>query len=172
LYDFGRTVAFFARYPMKEFGNRVIMPPEPLYPASVAASIAGTDAFSIWLRRGLHHLHSAIVAEPIPPELLRLIGEPSKQPAPGAEEPPSPREWEADISDTERGFEQRVHERAYFLWLEEGCPEGRALVHWALAFTQQVAQEARERHMDSPARPKRKGAAASFGARWPAQQGQ
>lgn len=27
-------------------------------------------------------------------------------------------------------FEQRVRDRAYKLWQEEGCPEGRAEVHW------------------------------------------
>ena len=26
--------------------------------------------------------------------------------------------------------EQRIRERAYFLWLEEGCPENRADEHW------------------------------------------
>jgi hypothetical protein len=27
-------------------------------------------------------------------------------------------------------FEQRVRRRAYRLWQEEGCPDGRADVHW------------------------------------------
>ena len=27
-------------------------------------------------------------------------------------------------------FEERVRERAYRLWQQEGCPEGRADVHW------------------------------------------
>jgi len=27
-------------------------------------------------------------------------------------------------------FDQRVRERAYRLWVEEGCPEGRSDVHW------------------------------------------
>jgi hypothetical protein len=27
-------------------------------------------------------------------------------------------------------LEQRVRKRAYRLWQEEGCPEGRAQVHW------------------------------------------
>jgi hypothetical protein len=30
-------------------------------------------------------------------------------------------------------FEQRVRKRAYRLWREEGCPEGRAEVHWEKA---------------------------------------
>jgi len=27
-------------------------------------------------------------------------------------------------------FDDRVRERAYRLWVEEGCPEGRADLHW------------------------------------------
>lgn len=27
-------------------------------------------------------------------------------------------------------LESRIRERAYYLWLQEGCPEGRAEVHW------------------------------------------
>ena len=27
-------------------------------------------------------------------------------------------------------FEDRVRERAYRLWVEEGCPEGRSDIHW------------------------------------------
>lgn len=30
-------------------------------------------------------------------------------------------------------FEKRVRDRAYKLWKEEGCPEGRADVHWEKA---------------------------------------
>lgn len=30
-------------------------------------------------------------------------------------------------------FEERVRNRAYRLWQEEGCPEGRAEAHWELA---------------------------------------
>ena len=29
--------------------------------------------------------------------------------------------------------EQRIRERAYRIWLEEGCPEGRELGHWDMA---------------------------------------
>ena len=41
-------------------------------------------------------------------------------------------------SDAHGGFERRVRERAYFLWLGEGRPEGRALEHWMLAFTREA----------------------------------
>jgi hypothetical protein len=27
-------------------------------------------------------------------------------------------------------FEERVRQRAYRMWVEEGCPEGRSDVHW------------------------------------------
>lgn len=30
-------------------------------------------------------------------------------------------------------IEQRIRERAYRIWLEEGCPEGRELDHWDMA---------------------------------------
>ncbi|MBU8538831.1 hypothetical protein J3S20_13345 [Roseomonas tokyonensis] len=36
---------------------------------------AGSDAFDIWLQRGLHQLYDNVAAEPIPPELMRLIEE-------------------------------------------------------------------------------------------------
>jgi hypothetical protein len=29
--------------------------------------------------------------------------------------------------------EQRIRERAYRIWLEEGCPEGREKDHWDMA---------------------------------------
>jgi hypothetical protein len=32
--------------------------------------------------------------------------------------------------DAERERNQRIRERAYRLWMEEGCPEGRADDHW------------------------------------------
>jgi Protein of unknown function (DUF2934) len=30
-------------------------------------------------------------------------------------------------------IEQRIRERAYYIWLQEGCPEGRDKVHWDMA---------------------------------------
>lgn len=80
---------------------------------------APADGFDLWLRRSLQTRHAAILAEPLPPALLGLLAEASTD-----------------------GFDQRVRERAYFLWLEEGRPEGRALEHWMAAFVQQVGQEA------------------------------
>jgi hypothetical protein len=123
------------------------MPPEPPHRgATVAGAGAAPDPLDLWLRRGLHRLYSAVAAEPIPPELLRLIEDRPGQPARRAEAPPSSPRSGLGISDAQGGFERRVRERAYFLWLGEGRPEGRALEHWMLAFTRQVAREAHERH--------------------------
>jgi hypothetical protein len=30
-------------------------------------------------------------------------------------------------------YEARVRQRAYKIWLEEGCPDGRAAIHWEMA---------------------------------------
>lgn len=38
-----------------------------------------------------------------------------------------------DPKRSEGDREQRVRERAYRIWMEEGCPEGRADDHWAMA---------------------------------------
>ena len=129
------------------------MPPEPPDPGPAAPSAGGRDPLDLWLRRGLHDLYSAVAAEPVPADLLRLIEEGCGRSEQGdfgrgAGEPPVPQEAKAGIADAgDGGFEQRVRERAYFLWLEEGCPDGRALEHWMLAFTRQVAQEAYEGHL-------------------------
>jgi hypothetical protein len=37
-------------------------------------------------------------------------------------------------------IEQRIRDRAYHLWLEEGCPDGREKDHWDMA-TELVAIE-------------------------------
>ncbi|MFC0387219.1 DUF2934 domain-containing protein [Muricoccus vinaceus] len=34
------------------------------------------------------------------------------------------------MSDVRSECEERIRKHAYFLWLEEGRPEGRADVHW------------------------------------------
>lgn len=49
---------------------------KPLAPARApkrAAAEPGPDPFDVWLQRGLHQLYDSVAAEPIPPELLRLI---------------------------------------------------------------------------------------------------
>ena len=114
--------------------------------APAAAGAGAPDPLDLWLRRGLRRLHSAVLAEPIPPELLRLVEDGPGQPARRAGASPSPAKPGSGFHDAQEAFERRVRERAYFLWLEEGRPEGRALEHWMLAFTRQVAREAHERH--------------------------
>src|SRR3712207_820166 len=92
------------------------------------------DPLDLWLRRGLHRRYAAVAAEPIPPDLLRLVEDGPPRPARRAGEPPSPAGSGLGISDAQQEeFERRVRERAYFLWLEEGRPDGRALEHWMLA---------------------------------------
>ena len=43
-------------------------------------------------------------------------------------------------------FDQRVKDRAYRLWVEEGCPEGRADIHWEKA-RELVAIEQNQKHV-------------------------
>lgn len=42
--------------------------------------------------------------------------------------------------DPTASMEERIRKRAYQLWLDEGCPQGRAEVHWDKA-TELVAIE-------------------------------
>ena len=45
-------------------------------------------------------------------------------------------------SETKIGLEQEVRERAYFLWEEDGRPEGRAGEHWQRALDQHLRERA------------------------------
>jgi hypothetical protein len=47
-------------------------------------------------------------------------------------------------------FDERVRERAYRLWVEEGCPEGRSEVHWEKA-RELVAIEQNQKQTTKPA---------------------
>ena len=49
------------------------------------------------------------------------------------------------MSDTD----QRIRELAYFLWQEEGCPEGEADRHWRRAETMIEAHEGERKTMES-----------------------
>jgi hypothetical protein len=42
--------------------------------------------------------------------------------------------------------EQRIRDIAFFLWEEEGCPEGRAFEHWAAAEAVVDAQDAESKN--------------------------
>ena len=123
-------------------------PARPMRPHGrpAAAGAGAPDPLDLWLRLGLHRLYAAVAAEPIPPDLLRLVEDGPEQAPLWAERPPSTAGPGAGFHDAHGAFERRVRERAYFLWLEEDRPEGRALEHWMLAFTRQVAREAHERH--------------------------
>ena len=43
------------------------------------------------------------------------------------------RDEHARLTENEKNISQRVREIAYYLWQEEGCPEGEALRHWFAA---------------------------------------
>jgi hypothetical protein len=45
----------------------------------------------------------------------------------------SPKQMEDDMPEIDGQDEIQIREIAYFLWLNEGCPEGRADDHWTLA---------------------------------------
>jgi hypothetical protein len=45
-------------------------------------------------------------------------------------------------SETKIGLEQQVRERAYFLWEEDGRPEGRSEEHWQAALDQHLRERA------------------------------
>lgn len=119
------------------------MPIKPPDSGAAASAAAPADLFDHWLSRDLHRLYSVMLAEPIPAELLRLIDEAA--PATG----PPPRERGPGRA---LGFEGRVRERAYFLWLEEGRPVGRAGEHWHLAHALQAAAEGGDQAWAPPGR--------------------
>ncbi len=49
-------------------------------------------------------------------------------------------------------FDERVRQRAYRLWVEEGCPEGRSDIHWEKA-RELVAVEEKQKSTAKPAAP-------------------
>src|SRR5262249_27705898 len=53
-------------------------------------------------------------------------------------------------------FEERVRQRAYRLWVEEGCPEGRSDVHWDKA-RELVAIEDNQKLVTKPVQQERSG---------------
>src|SRR5215510_2748490 len=46
-------------------------------------------------------------------------------------------------------FDDRIRQRAYRLWVEEGCPEGRQEIHWDRA-RELVAIEQNQKHTTKP----------------------
>jgi hypothetical protein len=45
-------------------------------------------------------------------------------------------------SETRIGLQQEVRERAYFLWEEDGRPDGRSQEHWRRALDQHLRERA------------------------------
>jgi Protein of unknown function (DUF2934) len=48
--------------------------------------------------------------------------------------------------------EQRIRDIAFFIWEEEGCPDGRAFEHWAAAEAVVNAQDAERKNSEDDAR--------------------
>lgn len=113
------------------------MPPDPPEDGTAAPSVAEADAFDLWLRRGLQSRYAMNLAESLPPALLNLVARSSEPAGLSADW-----RYSRGTDEGEDLLGQRVRERAYFLWLEEGRPEGRALEHWMAAFVSEVMQEA------------------------------
>jgi len=49
------------------------MSDESVPPAKPASAGPASDAFDLWLQRGLLQLHRSVIEEPLPPELLQII---------------------------------------------------------------------------------------------------
>ncbi|MBX6744270.1 MAG: hypothetical protein IRY87_19730 [Acetobacteraceae bacterium] len=49
------------------------MSDESVPPAKPASAGPASDAFDLWLQRGLLQLHGSVIEEPLPPELLQII---------------------------------------------------------------------------------------------------
>jgi hypothetical protein len=55
---------------------------------------------------------------------------------------------EVTVSDTKQKLEQRIRERAYFLWQQEGCPDGHAHQHWEQASEIEGTREEDDKRVD------------------------
>jgi DUF2934 family protein len=49
---------------------------------------------------------------------------------------------DVDVGNTQESRKQRIRTRAFYIWLDEGCPEGCADIHWDMA-TELIAIEER-----------------------------
>jgi hypothetical protein len=52
------------------------------------------------------------------------------------------------VSDTKQELEQRIRERAYFPWQQDGCPDGRADQHWERASEIEGPREGDDKRID------------------------
>jgi Protein of unknown function (DUF2934) len=55
---------------------------------------------------------------------------------------------EVTVSDIKQELEQRIRERAYFLWERDGCPDGRSDQFWRRASEVEAAREGEDRLID------------------------
>ena len=59
---------------------------------------------------------------------------------------------EQGAPSTDDNREELIRTKAFYIWLDEGCPEGRADVHWQMA-TELVALEEGRFYPPGPAKP-------------------
>lgn len=52
------------------------------------------------------------------------------------------------MDNVEQDLEQRVRKHAYFLWQQEGCPDGQADRHWRRACELEAERDATETRID------------------------
>jgi hypothetical protein len=52
------------------------------------------------------------------------------------------------VSDAKQELEQRIRERAYFLWQQNGCPDGHADQYWERASEIEATREGDDRRID------------------------
>lgn len=69
----GRTHGERLNGPDIDSASMTDTPQTPADPSMPEPSTVKQSAFDIWLNRGLHQLFDAVVSEPIPDELLKLI---------------------------------------------------------------------------------------------------
>jgi hypothetical protein len=55
---------------------------------------------------------------------------------------------EFTVSDTKQELEQRIRERAYFLWQRDGCPDGYPERYWERASKIEAALKEVDRRID------------------------
>ena len=63
--------------------------------------------------------------------------------------------------------EDRIRDRAYQIWQQEGCPEGRDHIHWQMAAEQLAAEQGADNGGSRPSNPQAGGEAGERGGSGP-----
>ena len=64
-------------------------------------------------------------------------------------------------------IEKQIREQAYFIWLQEGCPEGRDHLHWQIASEQVQPNVIREKSAKATRSGRKAGAVSATRVRIP-----